>query len=219
MTKLSSFRLAAVAAVVALSGTVALAEQTVGIQDGTAATDAIATARVNIRVLVPKIVILRVGNADGTQAQVDFSYALTGLTTGANSQAYTGTIPPVAGDFTATITRTNPAGAAADVVVGAWTNTAGTQLTCSTAALGGTTAFGGAGAPALADIEVTSGGGTPLGHPGTSLSDCNGTTSQALTVRTAYNGTYTYAPSATFDPATLNPGTYGTVVTYTATAP
>lgn len=216
MTKLSSFRLAGIAAAAALCGAAALAGQTIGIQPvGTAAS---ATASVNIRVLVPKIVILRVGNA-GSVPQVDFSYALTGLTTGANSQAYTGTIPPAAADFAATITRTNPVGADGDVTVGAWTNTAGTTLTCQTAALGGATPFGGADAPALSDISVTAGGATPLGHPGATLASCDGSATAALTERTAYSGTYTYAPAAGFNPATVNPGTYGAVVTYTATTP
>ena len=215
MTKLSTLRLAAVAGSAALCGAAALAGQTIGIQP--VGTPASATASVNIRVLVPKIVILRVGNA-GSIPQVDFSYALTGLAAG-NSQAYSGNVPPVSGDFALTIARTNPAGATGDVTVGAWTNTAGTTVTCQTAALGGATAFGGANAPALADIAVTTGGGTPLGHPGATLAGCDGTTTAALTERTTYSGTYTYAPAAGFNPATVNPGTYGAVVTYTATTP
>ena len=51
------------------------------------------------------------------------------------------------------------------------------------------------------------------------LAGCDGTTTAALTERTTYSGTYTYAPAAGFNPATVNPGTYGAVVTYTATTP
>jgi hypothetical protein len=79
----------------AFTGTAALAEQTIGVQT-VAATPAIATARVNVRVIVPKIVILRVGAADATVSDVDFTVGLSPAVVGApgNSLAYAGTIPP-----------------------------------------------------------------------------------------------------------------------------
>lgn len=220
MRKLSNYRLAAVAAALALAGTAAIAEQTIGVQDGASATDAVATARVNVRVLVPKIVILRVGNAANTVPQIDFSYGITGFAAPQASASYTGAIAPT---LTETITRTNPAGATGGVVVGAWTNMASTTLTCAIGALGGTTAFvSGAtagGVPGTADITYTVAGATPLPHPGAAgdLTDCDGVNSQTLTARTAYTGTYTYASALTA--TDLDPGTYGLVVTYTATAP
>ncbi|RYF63818.1 MAG: hypothetical protein EOO29_43465, partial [Comamonadaceae bacterium] len=55
----------------ALAGTGALAEQTIGIQP--ANTVAIATARVNVSVIVPKVVVLRVGAADTTVSAVTFT--------------------------------------------------------------------------------------------------------------------------------------------------
>lgn len=220
MKKPSNYRLVAIAASLALAGTAAIAEQTIGVQDGGSATDAVATAKVNIRVLVPKIVILRVGNADATVPQIDFAYAITGFAAPQASATYTGAIPPT---LTETITRTNPAGATGAVVVGAWTNMAGTTLTCALTNLGGTTAFAAGatalGVPGTEDITWAAAGATPLPHPGTAgnLTDCDGVASQTLTARTAYAGTYTYASALT--PTDLNPGTYGLTVTYTATAP
>lgn len=220
MKKLSNYRLVAVAAALALAGTAAIAEQTIGVQDGGSTTDAVATARVNVRVLVPKIVILRVGNAANTVPQIDFSYGITGFAAPQASASYTGAIPPT---LTATTTGTAGATNAGAVVVGAWTNMPSTTLTCAIGALAGTTAFvSGAtagGVPGTADITYTVSGATPPPHPGSAgdLTDCDGVNSQTLTERTAYTGTYTYASAVTA--TDLDPGTYGLTVTYTATAP
>lgn len=222
MRKLSNYRLAAVAAALALAGTAAIAEQTIGIQDGTSATDAVATARVNIRVLVPKIVVLRVGDASATPTEINFTYGVGALVAG-DSQAYAGAIPPT---LTNTTTRTDPVGTDGQVVVGAWSNVTGTLLTCAVSNYGALTGFGAAGTvagiPGRADIAVTTGAGPlQLPHPGAAgnLTDCAPANSRTLTVRTAYTGTYTYAPAASLVPANLNPDTYGLTVTYTATAP
>lgn len=225
MRKLSNYRLAAVAAAFALAGTAAIAEQTIGVQTGPLAADpdAVATARVNIRVLVPKIVVLRVGNADNTQAQIDFSYGIAGFAAPQASATYTGTIPPT---LTETITGTNPNVNTGAVLVGAWTNMPNTTLTCALSAFGTTTPFAAGattagGVPGTAGITVagTAGANTLLPHPGTNgnLTDCNGVNSQTLAARTIYDGTYTYASALT--PTDLRPGTYGVTVTYTATAP
>jgi hypothetical protein len=220
MKRLSNYRLAAVACALALAATGAVAEQTVGVQDGASTTDAVATARVNVRVLVPKIVILRVGDAANTVPQIDFTYGITGFAAPQASASYTGAIPPV---LASTTTGTLGASNAGVVVVGAWTNMAGTTLTCALGALGGSSAFFAdpttGGVPGTAGITWAVGGATPLPHPGTNnnLTDCNGTNSNTLTARTAYNGTYTYASNLVA--TDLNPGTYGLTVTYTATAP
>lgn len=205
MTKLSSLRIAAIAAAAALCGTAAVAEQTIGIQpSGTAAS---ATARVEIRVTVPKIVILRVGAADANPATVDFTYAVGALGNG-NSQDYSGgAVPPTLA------TTTSPA----DVTVQAWSN-AGANLTCGTGALAGTTAFAAGAsttAPGTADIATTSVGANAPAHPGATLAACGATT--ALTARTNYTGQFRYTSNVPV--ASLNPGTYGVLVTYTATAP
>lgn len=220
MKKLSSYRLAALAGALALAASGAMAEQTIGIQDGASTTDAVATARVNIRVLVPKIVILRVGDAANTQTQINFTYGVGALTAG-NSQVYTGAIAPT---ITSATTRTDPVGTDGQVVVGAWSNVASTALTCTVGNLAGTSAFvSGAttgGVPGTAGITWTAGAAAnQLPHPGSAgnLTDCNGTNSQTLTARTAYTGTYTYASALTA--TSLDAGTYGLTVTYTATAP
>ena len=73
-----------------------------------------------------------------------------------------------------------------------------------------------------ADIVWTRGGGAnQLPHPGGgasgNLTSCDGSTSAALTARTAYTGTYTYGSNVVA--ANVDAGTYSLTVTYTATAP
>lgn len=208
----------------ALTGTAALAEQTIGVQT-VAATPAIATAKVNVRVIVPKIVILRVGAADGTVSDVNFTVGLNPVVLGApgNSLAYTaGPIPP---GLTSAVATTNPATAAGALTVGAWTNGAtGATLSCALTALGGTTApfatgATAAGVPGTSDITVASvAGAGNLQHPGPTLAACDGTTTSAIARLAPLSGTFTYALLAT-NLALMATGTYGNIVTYTATAP
>jgi hypothetical protein len=209
----------ALATGLALSATGALAEQTIGYQTTGPAN---ATAHVNVRVIVPKIVILRVGAADATVPDVTFTGALNpAIALTGDSQAYTaGAIPPVWGS--PTIARTNPAGADGVIAVGAWTNGSGATVTCTRGLLAGATTFAtgatAAGVPGTSDITVASvvGAGN-LQHPGLTLNGCDVATSTALTARTTYGGTFTYGSSLTW--ANLNAGTYGNTITYTATAP
>jgi len=203
------------------AGSAAMAEQTIGVQT-VAATAAIATAKVNVRVIVPKIVILRVGAADATVSDVNFTLGLNPAVAGTpgNSLAYTGTTPPV---FASTVATTNPVTAAGALTVAAWTNGAGTTLKCSLVALTGATAFAtgatAAGVPGTNDITVASvTGATNLQHPGGTLTSCDGTTNSAITNLTTMGGTFTYALAST-NLASMASGTYGNVVTYTATAP
>ena len=205
-----------------LTGTAALAEQTIGVQT-VAATPAIATAKVNVRVIVPKIVILRVGDL-GATSTVDFTVGFSPAVGGTpgNSLTYGGGIPPTT--LASTVATTNPTSIAGVLIVGAWTNASGTLLTCALSALAGTpsgfaTGATALGAPGTNDITVTSGVvGTDLQHPGTSLTGCNGTTNTAIPRLTPLGGTFTYALAAT-NLASMATGTYGNVVTYTATAP
>lgn len=210
----------ATSACLALMGTTAFAEQTIGVQ--TTAVPALATARVNVRVIVPKIVVLRVGAADATVSDVNFTVAATGATAIGNSQAYAGAIPPA---FTSSVATTNPTTTAGALTVGAWTNGTGATLACGLGALTGATAFAtgatAAGVPGTSDITVASGAAaTTVQHPGTTLAACNGTTTSTIAARTTLGGTFTYALATTpANLATLAAGTYGNVVTYTATAP
>ena len=205
----------AIGAALALVATFAQAEQTIGIQNP-GATPAIATARVNVRVTVPKIVILRVGAADATISDVNFTVGVTPAVTGApgNSLAYSGAIPP---SLATTVATTNPTTTAGMLVTGAWTNVSGgANLTCALTALAGATAFAAGatvgGVPGTDDIKVV---GTTPAHPGASLTQCNGTASSRIAALSALSGTFTYSTS--FTATSISSGTFGNVVTYTAT--
>jgi hypothetical protein len=169
----------------------------------------------DFQVNIYKFVLLRVGAADATATSVDFRVGLTpDLTTG-NSQSYSGAIP----GLTTRASTTNPVSAAGAVTVEMFTNVAGTQITCSLAALPGATAFavGGttaAGVPGRNNILVTA---TGVSHPGANLGSCTGAVPAAVTSLSTLTGTYTY--STNYTPGALAAGTYGNVVTYTLTAP
>jgi hypothetical protein len=205
----------ALGAVLTLISLPSLAEQTIGVQAG--ATTAIATARVNVRVTVPKVVILRVGDANATVSDVNFTVGVgTGVPVAAgNSQAYAGAIAPAGGAVT--VATTNPTTTAGVLTVQVWTNaTAGANLTCALTALAGATPFAtgatAGGIPGTNDISVVS---TTL-HPTANLAGCNGVTSQAATPRlTVNNNSFTY--STTFTPSAINSGVYGNIATYSAT--
>jgi hypothetical protein len=214
-----SFALVATSAL-ALFGSSAMAEQTIGVQAG--ATVAIATARVNVRVTVPKVVILRVGDASATVNNVDF---LVGVGTGVptaigNSQAYTGAIAPAGGATTVAV-DTTPSNTTGAVTVAAWTNAAaGANLSCALSALGGATAFAtgatAAGVPGTTDITVAStAGATNLQHPTANLTGCTSAATTSIPTRTTMGGTFTYGTG--FTAATVASGIYGNVVTYSAT--
>ncbi len=211
----------AIGTVLALAGGSAMAEQTIGVQSG--ATAAKATAKVEVSVVVQKVVVLRVGNADATVSAVTFTVGPNPAITGApgDSLPYSGVIPPV---MAQTVATTNPTSALGALTVGAWTNAAGNAtLSCSLGTLGSATAFGSAaltgGVPGTTDITVTSlAVGTNLQHPGTNLTACNGTTTTSIPKLTTMVGTFTYGTTYTAAQLlTLAAGTYGNTVTYTAT--
>jgi hypothetical protein len=195
----------------------AMAEQTIGIQT-VAATPASARARVAVSVVVPKIVILRVGAADATQSTVVFTVGVNPAVAGTpgDNLAYTaGAIPPV---FATTIATTNPTTTAGVLVADAWTNaTNNAQVTCALTAhpTAGYTAFAvgatAAGVPGTDSITVV---GSVLGHPGTSLTGCTSAAAAPIAKLTTLTGTYTYGFT---DAATAAAGSYGNTVTYTAT--
>lgn len=204
--------------VLASSG--AMAEQTIGVQSGpTPVAAAVATARVQVSVVVQKVVVLRIGNADATVSAVTFTVGPNPAIAGApgNSLAYAGAIPPVMGT---TVATTNPTSTAGALTVGAWTNAAaGASLSCSLGALAGATAFAtGAttlGVPGTTDITVTSVAGTGnLQTPGATLTAC-GTSTSGIASLTTLGGTFTYG--AAFAAGNVAAGTYGNTVTYTAT--
>lgn len=176
-----------------------------------------ASAQLKFNIAIAKYVMLRVGNAGIGEAIVTFTVGPSPVLATGNSQAYAGATPPA---MATTVASTNPAGAGV-LTVAAYTNVAGTTLTCSLGTLAGATPFAAGatagGIPGTNSITVTSGALGTVQHPGTSLADCNGTATTSITNLTAMSGSFTYG--AAFTPASLAAGTYGNTVTYTATAP
>lgn len=189
----------ALSASLTLGSGVAMAESTYGYNAAGTGT-VIATARVNLSVTVPKLILLRVGSASAT---VD-TLAWTGATSipSTPTAAANGTSAAVDWNGAApTITLANPGA----LTVSAWTNAATTSdLTCSVNAWNTT------GGPANADFTVTSGG--TLAHPGANLGACAPT---SFTKNSVVTGTWTYALGGT--PTSWSAGVYTTTVTYTAT--
>ncbi|QIL79602.1 hypothetical protein G7047_06590 [Diaphorobacter sp. HDW4A] len=175
-----------------------------------------ASVQLNFSITIGKYVSLRVGNADASISDVNFTVGFSPARTNGNAQAYAGSIAP---SLVVTAATTNPTTTAGVVQVAAFTNMAGTTLTCSMGALSGATALVSgsttAGVPGRSDITVTSGGTGTVQHPGGSLAGCNGTTTTALPMLNNLTGTFTYVPA--FTPTSVGSGTYGNVVTYTAT--
>lgn len=162
-----------------------------------------ATAKVNLSVVIPKLILLKVGSSAGTQDTVSWAASLsipatpTIPTTTANN-----TVVPW--DGTAPTVTTTPTGNVLNVA--AWTNAGSATINCS---MGTWSATGG---PANTSFTVTSGGTTPLPHPGANLGSCASTT---ISTNTLMSGTWTYALTGTASSWTA--GTYTNAVTYTAT--
>lgn len=162
-----------------------------------------ATAKVNLSVVIPKLILLKVGSSAGTQDTVSWAASLsipatpTIPTTTANN-----TVVPW--DGTAPTVTTTPTGNVLNVA--AWTNAGSATINCS---IGTWSATGG---PANTSFTVTSGGTTPLPHPGANLGSCASTT---ISTNTLMSGTWTYALTGTA--SSWSAGTYTNAVTYTAT--
>lgn len=162
-----------------------------------------ATAKVNLSVVIPKLILLKVGSSAGTQDTVSWAASLsipatpTIPTTTANN-----TVVPW--DGTAPTVTTTPTGNVLNVA--AWTNAGSATINCS---MGTWSATGG---PANTSFTVTSGGTTPLPHPGANLGSCASTT---ISTNTLMSGTWTYALTGTA--SSWSAGTYTNSVTYTAT--
>lgn len=210
--------------VIALAGASASAEQTIGVQSpafvapATAGPAAVATAKVQVSVVVQKVVVLRVGNADTTVSAVTFTVGPNpAITPPVASQSFTGTIPPA---MSTTVATTSPTSLAGVLTVGAWTNASGgASLSCSLGGLTGATPFAtgatASGVPGTTDITVTSvTGAANLQTPGATLTACGVSTSAIASLATL-GGTFTYGTA--FTAGSLVAGTYGNIVTYTAT--
>ncbi len=191
-------------ACLSLLGTNALAESTYGYSPSGTGTIT-ASARLNLVINVPKLILLRVGG-DGT--------AITDLiwNAGPTWSGAPGTLPAsdVSNQATTwdgaapTVTITNPA----DVSAFAWTNSLG----------GGSLAYAAtsftAGGPTLGDITVTSAAG--LAHPAPAVLDIASTGATAFARNTLATGSWSFALGGT--PAAWTAGQYTSTVTYTATS-
>ena len=187
-------------ACLSLLGTNALAESTYGYSPSGTGTIT-ASARLNLVINVPKLILLRVGG-DGT--------AITDLiwNAGPTWSGAPGTLP--ASDVSNQATTWD--GAAPTITAGtqpaalnvyAWTNATTATINCAV----GT--FAGTNSPANADFTVTVIGTLP--HPGANLGACASTTFPSNTLA---SGTWEYALSGT--PASWGAGVHTNTVTYTA---
>lgn len=170
----------------------------------TTTTGVTAQARVNLSVVVPKLILLRVGSDNTTIDALAWASAPSFVTApsplvAANNQQvpWNGALP------TYTVTS---APSPAALTVSAWTNAATPTINCAMGAWAGP-----ASGPANANFTVVASGAAVLPHPGANLGACASTT---FTQNTLYTGTWTYSLGGT--PANWPAGTYTNVVTYTA---
>ncbi len=164
-----------------------------------------AQAKVNLKVTVPKLIMLRVGSSNTTVDELAWTAPLTipavptTPVTGNNTNVdWSGSAPTVG-------TVTNPGA----VAVYAWTNSSGGGSLSYAA-----TAFS-AGGPTLGNISVTAGAG--LAHPAPTALATASTTPVTFAANTAQTGSWTYALSGT-SAASWAAGVYTGSVTYTATS-
>lgn len=191
---------AAAALGLALVSSPALAESTYGYASSGVGT-VTATAKVNLSVAVPKLILLRVGSANATIDTLSWQ-----VTPGIPAVPTT----PVNGDNTivdwnGTAPTFGLASTTATIVASAWTNATTGTINC---AIGAWSATGG---PTNANFAVSAGAGT-LPHPGATLGACAST---AFTSGAVQTSTWTYTLGGT--PLSWTAGTYTNIVTYTAT--
>jgi len=199
MKKIRWVALGAALAAVFASGA-AMAESTYGYASSGAGT-VTATARINLSVTVPKMILLRVGSANTTVDTLSWNVTQT---------IPAGAVTPVNGASTAVNWDGNAptvgVSAAQTAVASAWTNASSATINCSATAVAPATG------PTLANFAVSGAtGGTNLSHPGANLGAC---TSTAFGSNAVYSSTWTYTLGGT--PATWPAGAYSSTVTYTA---
>jgi hypothetical protein len=176
----------------------AVAESTYGYNSAGTGT-VTATARVNLSVTVPKLILLRVGSANTT---VDtLSWTVGASIPAVPTSPVNGNNTGVNWDGTAPSLTASASPAALSVF--AWTNAAAGTINC---ALGAWSATGG---PTNANFTVAVTGTLP--HPGANLGACASTAFGSNTLAT---GTWTYSLGGT--PGSWAAGAYTNVITYTA---
>lgn len=183
-----------------------------------------ASAKLDFKIAIGKYVMLRVGDANTTQTTVTMTVDLNPALGSGNSLAYAGALPTSSPStkMSKTVVSTNPSTGGV-IPVAAYTNVTGTVLSCFLSPFGAATPFNvGAtsvsGVPGTNHIFVTSAAGASnLQSPSPSLTGCTNGSTQALTLLTLMGGSFTY--SANFAADSVAAGTYGNIVTYTATTP
>lgn len=191
----------------ALMSTNARAESTYGYaSSGTGAV--VATARVNLSVTVPRLILLKVGSSSTTidtaswtvSASIPAVPTIPITTANGVSVNWNGAAPSLS---VASPTTTSFA-------VSAWTNVGSSTVSCAVPTISPATG------PAAADFAVTNTGGAgTLNHPGATLGACGATI--AIPANSVNTGTWEYKLNGT--PASWPAGVYTSVVTYTATGP
>lgn len=181
----------------------ALAESQYG-YSATGTGNVTATAKVNLKVVIPKLILLKVGTTNNTQDTVSWtaSLAIPGSTPATTPTASINNTQVPWDGSTPTVTTT----ATGNVLnVAAWTNAGTADINCAMDAWVPT------GGPSSASFAVTSQGTTPLPHPGGNLGACTATT---IASNTLLSGTWTYELSGAG--TNWKAGTYNSAVTYTA---
>lgn len=196
---------ALVALAVLAAGGSALAESTYGYNPSGGARTA--TARLNVTVNIPKLVLLRVGSSGATVDTATLNGTFSGGIPG-------GVAVPADGSDQATgwsgVAPTMANASSTGVAVLAWTNGSGATLTGSL-----TTNFSTAGMDAAVTVSNSAAVNSGLNHPGANLT-FGGTTN--ITRNELVGATWTYEMLGT---AMLGfpSGSYTAQATYTATAP
>jgi hypothetical protein len=183
-----------------------------------------AGARLDFNIAIDKYVMLRVGDANASQTTVTMTVDLNPALGSGNALPYSGAFPTTTPStkFSKTVVSTNPS-AGGVIPVAAFTNTSGTLLSCLLTPLVATTPFNigptsASGIPGTSQIFVTSAtGAANLQAPSPSLTGCTNGSTQPIALLTLLGGSFTY--SANFAADTVAAGTYGNIVTYTATSP
>ncbi|MDR0261398.1 MAG: hypothetical protein LBI76_16485 [Comamonas sp.] len=161
-----------------------------------------ATAKVNLSVVVPKLILLKVGSSNDAVDTVSWATSLSIPGTPATTPTATVTNSALPWDGNAPTVSTTPTGNA--ISVAAWTNAGNATINC---AVGDWSAAGG---PTTSEFTVATSG--TLTHPGTNLGTC---TSTSLSSNALATGTWTYTLNSAGGDL-WKAGTFKNTVTYTA---
>jgi hypothetical protein len=167
-----------------------------------------ATARLNVSVVVPKILYFRVGDPGAIVNLFRIELSFLGMTVPTTNSVFTTT--PSAATRLSTISDNDGNGLAGRIAARLWTNNGTAQLSCS-----GPPLTSGAQTEPLSAIQAGSWFTTDtLPHPGNNLS-CPSTNVGTAGFNDLNSSWFYYINSGQF----LSPGSFTTRVTYTASQP